>query len=80
MKRRETTKAAYRKEEGHTLRNKAGTGGTMWKYEQLRAGEVYAKFMFQTREEAETFASEMTKVEPDLFCRIEPVEARAVWN
>jgi hypothetical protein len=57
-----------------------GTGKTMWKYEQLRAGKVYAKFMFNTREQAESFASQMTKVEPDLFCRIEPVEASAVWN
>lgn len=56
------------------------TGTTMWKYEQLRAGKVYAKFMFSTREQAESFASQMTKVEPDLFCRIEPVAASAVWN
>ncbi len=57
-----------------------GVGDMMWKYEQLRAGRVYAKFMFNTREEAENFATQMTKVEPDLFSRIEPVEARAVWN
>ncbi len=57
-----------------------GVGDMMWKYEQLRAGRVYAKFMFNTREEAENFAMHMTKVEPDLFSRIEPVEARAVWN
>jgi hypothetical protein len=53
---------------------------TVWKYEQFRAGQIYAKYMFNSREEAESFASQMTKAEPDLFSRIEPVEARAVWN
>jgi hypothetical protein len=57
-----------------------GVNGTMWKYEQFRAGQIYAKYMFNTREEAESFATQMTKVEPDLFSRIEPVEASAVWN
>ncbi len=55
-------------------------GDLMWKYEQLRAGRVYAQFMFNTREEAESFATQMTRVQPDLFGRIEPVEARAIWN
>jgi hypothetical protein len=53
---------------------------TMWKYEQLRAGKVYNQVMFNTREEAESFAAQMTKVEPDLLSRIEPVEARLWWN
>jgi hypothetical protein len=53
---------------------------TMWKYEQLRAGKIYNQVMFNTREEAESFAAQMTRVEPDLFCRIEPVEARLWWN
>ena len=57
-----------------------GIGDLMWKYEQLRAGSVYAKFMFNTREEAENFATQMARAQPDLFSRIEPVEARAVWN
>ena len=53
---------------------------TVWMYEQFRAGEVYNKFMFYTREEAESFAAQMDKAEPDLVSKIEPVEARAVWN
>jgi len=53
---------------------------TVWKCEQLRAGKVYNKVMFATREEAEQFKTQMSKVEPDLFWRIEPVEARMVWN
>lgn len=53
---------------------------TMWKFEQLRAGQIYNQVMFNTREEAESFAAQMNRVEPDLFWRIEPVEARTWWN
>ena len=53
---------------------------TMWKFEQLRAGKIYNQVMFNTREEAESFAAQMNRVEPDLFWRIEPVEARLWWN
>lgn len=57
-----------------------GLGDTMWQYEQFRAGKLYNKLVFNTRKEAEDFASEMTKMEPDLICRIEPIEAKAIWN
>jgi hypothetical protein len=53
---------------------------TMWSYEQFRAGKLYNKVVFNTRKEAEDFANEMTRIQPDLFCRIEPIEAREVWN
>jgi hypothetical protein len=62
------------------FRRGQGLGDTMWKYEQLRAGQVYNRFMFNTRQEAEEFATQMAKAEPDLFCRIEPIAAKAVWN
>ncbi len=53
---------------------------TVWKFEQLRAGQVYSSMTFDTQEEAEHFAAQMRKAEPDLFWRIEPIEARMVWN
>jgi hypothetical protein len=53
---------------------------TLWKCEQLRAGQVYNKVMFDSRQEAEDFISKMQKMEPDLFWRIEPVAANMVWN
>jgi hypothetical protein len=53
---------------------------TVWKCEQLRFGKVYNSVMFETQEEAEQFRSQMCKMEPDLLFRIEPVEARLVWN
>ena len=53
---------------------------TLWMCEQLRAGQVYNKVSFNTKKEAEDFIAKMQKMEPDLFWRIEPVEAKMVWN
>jgi hypothetical protein len=53
---------------------------TLWKCEQYRAGQITNRVMFDTREEAESFVANMRKVEPDLFWRMEPIEARLVWN
>ncbi|MFT4111587.1 hypothetical protein [Silvibacterium sp.] len=52
----------------------------VWKCEQIRAGQVYNRVMFDTKEEAEQFRVQMNKAEPDLFWRVEAVEARMVWN
>jgi hypothetical protein len=53
---------------------------TLWKCEQLRAGQIYNTLMFNTREEAEKFKAHMNRMEPDMFCRIEPVPVNMVWN
>jgi hypothetical protein len=53
---------------------------TLWKCEQLRAGQVYHTLMFNTREEAEKFRAQLNRMEPDMFCRIEAVPVRMVWN
>lgn len=53
---------------------------TLWKCEQMRAGQVYEKVLFDTREEAEDFLRTMQKNAPDLFWRIEAVSAKMVWN
>jgi hypothetical protein len=53
---------------------------TVWKCEQLRAGQVYTTMLFQTREEAEKFKAQLLRVSPDMFCRIEPVPVKMVWN
>ena len=53
---------------------------TIWKCEQVRAGQVCDKVMFDTREEAETFLKQMKKNAPDLFWRIEEIKAKMVWN
>jgi hypothetical protein len=53
---------------------------TLWKCEQVRAGQVYDKVMFETQEEAETFLRRMKQNAPDLFWRIEPIALKMVWN
>lgn len=53
---------------------------TVWQCEQLRAGQVYCKEVFQTRAEAEEFVAKMARVAPDIFCRIEPIDVDKVWN
>jgi len=53
---------------------------TIWKCEQVRAGQVLDKILFDTREEAESFLAQMRKNAPDLFWRLEAVKAKMVWN
>jgi hypothetical protein len=36
--------------------------------------------MFNTREEAEKFKAQLSRMQPDMFCRIEPVPVSMVWN
>jgi hypothetical protein len=52
----------------------------MWRCDQVRAGQLYNRMMFDTRAEAESFAQRMQQVEPDQVFSIEAIEARQVWN
>ncbi len=61
------------------------TGGqameeTVWRCDQMRAGQLYSRMMFRTREEAEIFARKMQQAEPDQMFSVEAVAARQVWN
>ncbi len=53
---------------------------TMWRCDQVRAGQLYNRMMFDTKAEAERFVQRMQQMEPDQMFSIEPVEARQVWN
>ncbi len=53
---------------------------TMWRCDQVRAGQLYSRMMFDTKAEAERFARKMQEAEPDQMFSIEAVEARQVWN
>jgi hypothetical protein len=53
---------------------------TMWKCDQLRAGQLYNRMMFDSKSEAEQFASKMRQMEPDQTFAIEAVAASQVWN
>ena len=53
---------------------------TMWRCDQVRAGQLYNRMMFDTREEAVQFVNRMQQMEPDQMFSIEAIEARQVWN
>lgn len=53
---------------------------TMWRCDQVRAGQLYNRVIFNTREEAEEFMARMRQVEPDQAITVEAVDARKVWN
>ena len=52
----------------------------LWKCDQIRAGQLYHRMMFDSQREAEQFAERMRQAEPDQFFSVEAVEARQVWN
>ena len=53
---------------------------TIWRCDQVRAGQLYSRVVFDTQEEAERFARKMRAAEPDQMFSVEAVEARQVWN
>ncbi len=65
---------------GTQARGDTAMTNTMWRCVQLRAGQILNKVLFNTRGEAESFVAQMQRAEPDIFWRMEPVEARLVWN
>jgi hypothetical protein len=53
---------------------------TLWRCNALRAGRLYQRSLFGTREEAEAFAERMRESEPDQMFDVEAIKASAVWN
>lgn len=53
---------------------------TVWKCEQLRAGQVTNRVVFDSERKASEFVAQMREMEPDLFWRVEAVEGGMVWN
>ncbi len=52
----------------------------VWRCDALRAGRLYNRSLFGTREEAEQFAQNMRRVEPDQMFNVEAIKASTVWN
>jgi hypothetical protein len=52
----------------------------VWKCEEWRAGKMYERKLFDTREDAEMFVRKLSQVAPDLMFTIDPVDAQALWN
>jgi hypothetical protein len=53
---------------------------TLWKCDQIRAGQLYNRMMFDTQAEAQQFAQKMRQAEPDQTFAIEAIQASQVWN
>ena len=53
---------------------------TLWKCDQIRAGQLYNRMMFDTQVEAVRFAQKMQQMEPDQTFAIEAIQASQVWN
>jgi hypothetical protein len=53
---------------------------TLWKCDQLRAGRLYNRMMFDTQAEALRFAQKMQQMEPDQTFAVEAIQASQVWN
>ncbi len=64
----------------HELHGGKAMTETLWKCDQLRAGQLYNRMMFDTQAEAKKFAEKMQQMEPDQMFRIEAVSAALVWN
>jgi len=62
------------------VRGEGPMRSTLWKCEQLRAGQITNKVVFDTEAQAHHFVKTMSSVEPDIFWRIEAVDASGVWN
>ena len=64
----------------HELHGGKAMTETLWKCDQLRAGRLYNRMMFDTQAEAQRFAQKMQQMEPDQTFNIEAIEASQVWN
>ncbi len=45
-----------------------------------RAGKMYERKLFDTKEDAEMFVRKLSQVAPDLMFKIAPVDVQQVWN
>jgi len=52
----------------------------IWQCDQVRAGQLYSRLMFDTEEEAVAFVQKMQEMAPDQIFSIEAIDARQIWN
>lgn len=58
----------------------AGAAEVLWRCEGSRGGRVYSSGLFGSLEEAQRFAQELQKAEPDQTFNVEQIMASTVWN
>ncbi len=58
----------------------AAMNETLWMCDQMRAGQLYTRKIFDTQAEAQEFRQKMMQVEPDAIFNVEAIQAMQVWN
>ena len=58
----------------------AAMNETLWMCDQMRAGRLYTRKIFDTEAEAQAFMQKMMQAEPDAMFNVEAVQAQQVWN
>lgn len=58
----------------------AGAAEVLWRCEGTRGGRVYSSGLFATLEEAQRFAHELQRAEPDQTFNVQEIKASTVWN
>ena len=57
-----------------------GKAETLWRCDAMSGGRVYTSSLFATEQEAQTFAQQLQKAEPDQTFNVEAIKASTVWN
>lgn len=52
----------------------------LWRCQGSRGGRVYTSGLFGSMEEAQHFAQQLQKAEPDQSFNVEAIKASTVWN
>lgn len=58
----------------------SGIGDLLWRCEGSCGGRVYASGLFGSQEEAEQFAQQLLRAEPDHIFDVQQIKASQVWN
>lgn len=57
-----------------------GAAEMLWRCEGTRGGRVYTSGLFTSEQEAQQFAHELQRNEPDQVFNVERIKASTVWN
>jgi hypothetical protein len=57
-----------------------GRAEMLWRCDAMRGGRVYTSGLFATEQEAQQFAEQLKKAEPDQTFSVEAIKASAVCN
>ena len=58
----------------------AGAAEMLWRCRGTRGGRVYTSGLFTSLAEAQQFAQQLQKAEPDQMFNVEQIKASTVWN